>query len=87
MSDEELADYVPELGDQTAKKPELGSFQLSPQAIRMRTQRIFQRRSNGQLKVSETIFKEWQGKGARRAMLEQIFHQCGYDPVPCMKPS
>ena len=81
LTEEELRSQVPDIRE-NAYKPTLGQFQLSRQAIRMRSQRIFQRRKNGSLKVSETVFNEWHEKGARRAMLEQIFHQCGYDPAP-----
>ena len=73
---------IPDLQDTQAPKPELGQHTLSPQAIRMRTQRLFKRRANGGLKVSEHVFKEWHERGARRNMLETIFQQCGYCPVP-----
>ena len=72
---------MPDVKDTSAKRPQVGKPTLSPAAIRMRSQRIFQRRANGSLKVSETIYTEWKEKGARRTMLESIFQQCGYDPV------
>ena len=74
-------DKLPDVRDASAKKPILGQPQLTPQAIRMRTQRIFTRRANGQAKVSEEIFQEWHSKGPRRDLLVQIFGQCGYDPA------
>lgn len=72
---------IPVVGDETAPRPELGQPTLSPNAIRQRASRIFTPRANGSLKVSETIYKEWKAKGKERKTLEQIFAQCGYDPV------
>ena len=74
---------VPNLSDSSAPRPAPGQATLSKDAIRSRTRRIFTRRGNGQLKVSETIFEEWNKKGSKeRKNLELIFQQCGYDPVP-----
>ena len=81
LTDEAVETSVPDLHDPTACKPELGGLQISHHALRMRSQRIFRKRSNGTLKVSQTVFDEWHGKGARRNMLEEIFLQCGYDPA------
>ena len=73
---------MPDVNGQTAPKPELGKPRsVSKQAIRMRSQRIFRKRANGTIKVSQTVFDEWYEKGARCGMLEQIFLQCGYDPA------
>ena len=72
---------VPEKDDPNAQRPALGELHITDQAIRMRTQRIFKRHANGTLKVSETVFAEWHERGSRRKLLEQFFHQCGYDPV------
>ena len=71
---------VPDLHDTSAAKPKLGVPQISPQAMRMRSQRVFTPRTNGTLKVSQQIFDEWHSKGPRRTMLEGIFAQCGYSP-------
>lgn len=73
---------VPFADDQLAQKPNLYQHTLSPNAIRQRAQRIFKRRTDGSLKVSQTIFDEWHSKGKDRRMLEQIFKQCGYDVEP-----
>ena len=83
VNDQDLE--MPRLDDQTAARPTVGSPTLSKAAIRMRSQRIFSRRANGELKVSETIWTEWHQRGARRTMLESIFQQCGFDPVSCLE--
>ena len=81
LSGQEPDALIPDVRDRSAPKPKLGEEQLSEQAIRMRTQRLFQRRANGSTKVSAEIFAEWHQRGSRRTMLETIFRQCGYDPV------
>ena len=81
LTDDDVASQVPLITDTKAPKPELGKAQLTDQAIRMRSQRIFKRRTNGTAKVSEEIWKEWHDRGSRRTMLEEIFLQVGYDPV------
>ena len=75
-------DEIPELGDKTAPKFDVGEDQLSPNAIRQRAKRIFTPRVDGSLKVSETIFREWKSKGQPRKNLEQIFKSVGYDVDP-----
>ncbi len=80
--DGEIGVRVPFTDDPLAEKPELYQHTLSPNAIRQRSQRIFKRRTDGTLKVSQTIFDEWHSKGKDRKMLEQIFKQCGYDVEP-----
>ena len=79
VPDDELD--IPDMNDPTALKPVVGEPQLSHKAIEMRSQRMFKRRANGSLKVSEVVFKEWHEKGARRTLLETIFRQVGYDPA------
>ena len=74
--------HVPVIGDETAPKPELGKHHISLNAIRCRTRRIFTRKVDGQAKVSETIFQEWQQGGQGRRTLEEIFKQCGYCADP-----
>ena len=81
LTDEQVADHVPDLDDLEAPKPQLGQHQVSEQAIRMRSQRSFKKRTNGTLKVSQEVFDEWHARGARRKMLEEIFLQVGYDPA------
>ena len=81
LTDAQVEAAVPDLHGESAPKPELGKAQISEQAVRMRSQRIFRRRTNGSLKVSEEIFNEWHARGARRDMLEEIFLQVGYDPA------
>ncbi|CAE7439817.1 unnamed protein product [Symbiodinium sp. CCMP2592] len=81
LTDEDVVSQVPLTTDKAAPQPVLGKAQLSDQAIRMRSQRIFKRRANGSLKVTEEIWKEWHQRGSRRALLEEIFLQCGYDPA------
>ncbi|CAE7894099.1 unnamed protein product, partial [Symbiodinium necroappetens] len=66
------------MNDPTALKPVVGEPQLSHKAIEMRSQRMFKRRANGSLKVSEVVFKEWHEKGARRTLLETIFRQATF---------
>lgn len=73
---------VPYADDLLAEKPQLNQHTLSPNAIRQRAQRIFKRRTDGSLKVTQTIFDEWHSKGKDRKMLETIFKQCGYDVEP-----
>ena len=80
VTDEELD--IPDKNDPRAVMPVVGEPQISKKAIEMRTQRIFKRRANGGLKVSEVVFQEWHEKGARRTLLETIFRQVGYDPAP-----
>ena len=71
---------VRSVGDATAPKFDVGDHHLSPNAIKQRSKRIFTRRVDGSLKVSEKIYGEWKSKGPARKTLEQIFKQCGYDP-------
>ena len=80
VTDEELD--IPDKNDPRAVMPVVGEPQISKKAIEMRTQRIFKRRANGGLKVSEVVFQEWHEKGARGTLLETIFRQVGYDPAP-----
>ena len=80
----EFGDETPCLGDVTAPKFKPGEHHISDNAIKMRTKRIFSKRVDGSMKVSETIFNEWKGKGQARKNLEQIFKQCGYDADPCL---
>ena len=80
LGDEE----TPWVGDLTAPKFKIGEHHISDNAIKMRTKRIFTKRVDGSMKVSETIYNEWKGKGQARKNLEQIFKQCGYDADPCL---
>ena len=73
---------IPEIGDEGAPKSKVGIHDLSPEAIRQRSKRIFTPRADGTLKVSQKIFDEWKGKGRGRRCLEAIFKQVGYDPEP-----
>ena len=83
ISDEdERNSPIPSRDDTTAEKPVLGELQISPQAMRMRAQRIFKPRANGTRKVSDEVYNEWHAKGSRRKMLEHIFATCGFDPEP-----
>ena len=76
-----LWDEIPEISDALAPRPVLGQAQISPEAIRSRSRRIFTKRGDGSKKVSDEIW-EWHSKGPKKRMLEQIFKQCGYDPDP-----
>ena len=79
---------IPDVHDTKAPRPTVGVHTLSPEAIRSRARRIFTPRTNGTLKVSEAIFKEWNRKGSvERKNLEMIFAQCGYSPVPTLNHS
>eukprot|EP00439_Symbiodinium_sp_Y106_P043222 s2918_g5.t1 len=78
LTDAQVEAAVPDLHGESAPKPELGKAQISEQTVRMRSQRIFRRRTNGSLKVSEEIFNEWHARGARRDMLEEIFLQATF---------
>ena len=80
----EFGDEAPSVGDLTAPKFKPGEHHISDNAIKMRTKRIFTKRVDGSMKVSETIYNEWKGKGQARKNLEQIFKQCGYDADPCL---
>ena len=72
---------IPHLSDTSASKPRPGEPTLSPGAIKQRARRIFTPRANGTLKVSQTVFNEWQKKNSKeRKTLECIFQSCGYDP-------
>ena len=81
--DQPNEDEVPEFGNAEAPRYSKGEAQLTPNAIRCRAKRIFTPRVDGSKKVSDTIFKEWQQKGAARKNLEEIFKQCGYDAESC----
>lgn len=70
---------IPDLVDALAPKPILGEEQLSAEAIRSRTRRIFTRRGDGTKKVSDEIWDDWHSKGKKKKLLEHIFKQCGYD--------
>lgn len=72
-------DAIPDLVDALAPKPILGEAQLSEEAIRSRTRRIFTRRGDGTKKVSDEIWNDWHAKGKKKQLLQQIFKQCGYD--------
>ena len=76
-------DDIPDLSDALAPKPVLGQHTLSPEAVRSRCRRIFQKRSDGSKKVSDEIWNDWHSRGAKKQVLENIFAQCGYDVVPC----
>lgn len=69
---------IPDINDPHAPRFEVGEPQLSVNAIRQRAKRIFTKRVDGSMKISETIFNEWKGKGQPRKNLEQIFKNCGY---------
>ncbi len=73
---------IPELGDEGAPKSKVGTHDISKEAIRQRSKRIFTPRADGTLKVSQKIYEEWKGKGRGRRCLELIFKQVGYDPEP-----
>lgn len=81
-SDEETE--VPDIQDQSAPRFGVGEHHISQNAIKQRAKRIFTKRVDGSMKVSETIFNEWKGKGQARKNLEQIFKSVGYDPDPCV---
>ena len=81
--DQPNEDEVSEFGNAEAPRYSKGEAQLTPNAIRCRAKRIFTPRVDGSKKVSDTIFKEWQQKGAARKNLEEIFKQCGYDAESC----
>ena len=71
---------VPCITDKNAPKFKVGEHHVSENAIRQRAKRIFTKRVDGSMKVSETIYNEWKGRGGPRKTLEQIFKNCGYDP-------
>ena len=71
---------VPCITDQKAPRFKVGEHHVSDNAIRQRAKRIFTKRVDGSMKVSETIYNEWKGRGQPRKTLEQIFKNCGYDP-------
>ena len=72
---------IPDLSDERAPRPQPGELLITPEAMRSRAKRIFTPRANGMLKVSQTIFDEWQRKGSKeRKNLEEIFKACGYNP-------
>ncbi len=75
---------IPDIQDQTAPRFGLDEHHISPNAIKQRAKRMFTKRVDGSMKVSETIFNEWKGKGQARKNLEQIFKSVGYDPDPCV---
>ncbi len=77
-----LEDEIPDIADSLAPKFIPGQAQLSADAIRSRTKRIFQKRANGTKKVSEEIWNDWHSKGPKKRVLEEIFKRCGYDPEP-----
>lgn len=74
---------IPRIDNAFAPRFSPREHHISPNAIRQRTKRIFTKRVDGTMKVSETIFNEWKGKGQARKNLEQIFKSCGYDAVSC----
>lgn len=78
----DLAEFseVPDMDNSDAPRFAKHEHHLTPNAIRCRARRIFTPRVDGSKKVSETIFKEWHGRGQPRKDLESIFKQCGYDP-------
>ena len=71
---------VPDMDNMDAPRFEKHEHHLTPNAIRCRSRRIFTPRVDGSKKVSETILKEWHGRGQPRKDLETIFKQCGYNP-------
>ena len=73
-------DEIPDISDAMAPKFNPGQAQLSPEAIRARSRRIFQKRADGSKKVSDEIWNDWNSKGNKRKVLEEIFKRCGYDP-------
>ena len=75
-----LWDEIPELADGLAPKPTLGTHHISPEAIRSRSRRIFEKRADGSKKVSDQIWNDWKAKGPKKKLLEDIFRQVGYDP-------
>ena len=82
---ESLEDWdIPSVDDVEAPRPQVGQHTLTPNAIRQRAKRIFTKRVDGSMKVSETIFQEWKSKGAARKNLETIFRSVGYDPDSCL---
>ena len=83
LEDEFEGDEIFEKDDETAPRFGVDQHHLSENAIRQRAKRMFTRRVDGSLRVSETIFNEWKSKGKARKNLEQIFKSVGYDPDPC----
>lgn len=77
-------DSVPTLGDAAAERFRVDEHHLSPNAIRQRAKRIFTKRVDGSMKVSQQIFDEWKGGGTKKKTLEQIFKSVGYCPEPCL---
>lgn len=73
-------DEIPDILDDLAPKFHPGQAQLSPEAIRARSRRIFQKRADGSKKVTDEIWNDWNSKGKKRKVLEEIFKRCGYDP-------
>ena len=71
---------VPSVNDPEAPRFKSNEHHISENAVRQRAKRIFTKRCDGSMKVSETIWNEWRGKGQPRKNLEQIFKSCGYDP-------
>lgn len=71
---------VPDMDNVDAPRFAKHEHHLTPNAIRCRARRVFTPRVDVSKKVSETIFKEWHGRGQPRKDLETIFKQCGYDP-------
>lgn len=75
---------IPNIDDKNAPRFAVDQHHISQNAIKQRAKRIFTKRVDGSMKVSETIFNEWKGKGKARKNLEQIFKSVGYDPDPCV---
>ncbi|CAK9110187.1 Putative E3 ubiquitin-protein ligase HERC1, partial [Durusdinium trenchii] len=61
-----LWDEIPELADGLAPKPTLGTHHISPEAIRSRSRRIFEKRADGLKKVSDQIWNDWKAKGPKK---------------------
>ena len=74
-----LWEDIPDVNGALAPKPILGQAQISPEAVRSRSRRIFTKRGDGTKKVSEEIWNDWHSKGPKKKLLEDIFKQCGYD--------
>lgn len=83
--DSDLNNQIPDINDKNAPRFAVGQHHLSENAIRLRSKRVFTKRVDGSMKVSESIFNEWKGGGRPKKTLEQIFKACGYDPEPCLR--
>lgn len=71
---------VPCISDKKAPRFQVGEHHVSENAVRQRAKRMFTKRVDGSMKVTEKIYNEWKGRGQPRKTLEQIFKNCGYDP-------